>query len=173
MWYTRYIDFFSFSCAQGNINILEPWTGVPCDSLQRALSDCVHDRVDDIIKYSYFLLELEWKYELTSGLAWALLRSARLWLKITTRLQLQSLPKTLTQPVTKLHWHANQCLSSTTERGEQWRKVQNYGHCFFLEGSGDLDHCHEKTNTVCSLCGCIVNHCLLMVRVIRAGVGPI
>ena len=77
MWYTRYIDFFFFfSCAQGNINILEPWTGVPCDSLQRVLSDCVHDRVDDIIKYSHFLLELEWKYELMSGLARALLRSA-------------------------------------------------------------------------------------------------
>lgn len=152
MIHTLYRFFFS-SRAQGNINILEPWTAVPCDSLQRALSDCVHDRVDDIIKYSYFLLELGWKYELMSGLAWALLCSAPLHsarLKITTGLQLQSLPKTLTQPLTKLHRHANQCLSSSTEReGEQRRKVQDYGRSLFLEGSGDLAHCHEKTNTVC------------------------
>lgn len=81
MWYIHYIDFFPLSsfgsCAERNINILEPWTGVPCDSLQRELSDCIHDRVDDIIKYSHFLLELEWKYELMSGLARAVLRSAK------------------------------------------------------------------------------------------------
>lgn len=31
----------------------------------------------------------------------------------------------------------------------------------------------RKQTQCVSLCGCAVNHCLLMVRVIRAGVGPI
>lgn len=60
----RLLGLFS---AQRNINILEPWTDIPRGSLQREVSDCVHDRVDDIIKHSHFLLELERKYELTSG----------------------------------------------------------------------------------------------------------
>lgn len=52
-----------------------------------------------------------------SGLAGAVLRS-----QITTRLQLQSLPKTLTQPVNKLHRHAN--IMSYCYYGKRSREVE-------------------------------------------------
>lgn len=59
MWYTSYTEGFFLllpPCQRENINILEHSAG--CDGFQRPVSDCVGDGVDDIIKYSYFLLQL-------------------------------------------------------------------------------------------------------------------
>lgn len=55
MWYTSYTEGFFLllpPCQRENINILEHSAG--CDGFQRPVSDWV----DDIIKYSYFLLQL-------------------------------------------------------------------------------------------------------------------
>lgn len=58
MWYTSYTlppPPPTSPRQRENINIPEP---AACDGLQRPLSDCAGDGVDDIIKYSYFLLQL-------------------------------------------------------------------------------------------------------------------
>lgn len=59
MWYTSYTEgvfFFSSSLSKGKHQY--PRVGAACDGFQRPVSDCVGDGVDDIIKYSYFLLQL-------------------------------------------------------------------------------------------------------------------
>lgn len=58
MWYTSYTLFFSSFFPPSKGKHQYPRAGAACDGLQRPWSDCVGDGVDDIIKYSYFLLQL-------------------------------------------------------------------------------------------------------------------